>query len=87
VQLISGFKDPVYIYQFPLTNIYVLLSYLIVLVFYVLLLYWIWFKKGAEILSKYRKAFPAFENATLTKYAYTLILGILFISNLIMRNN
>ena len=53
IQLVGGYRDPLFIYTESFTNPYVLASWIISLLASMLLFYWIWMRSGAEYLAKF----------------------------------
>jgi hypothetical protein len=83
IQLSGQYEAPDFIYRYPFDNIHVLFSYIVTLIAYAIYIYWLWFKGGGEILSKYRKVLPAFRDERYTKIVHTFTLVALLIINLI----
>ena len=61
-QFLGNFKNVFYIFLLDFKDIYFVLSFITIILFWGLLLYSIFIKKGAEIILKYNKAFGNYPN-------------------------
>ena len=86
IQLIGGYRDPMFIYSTPLDNPYTLISWLISLAANCLFLYWLWFKQGAESLSRFGPLFRLSGKPAHFRVGFTLAIPFVITMAILFRN-
>lgn len=76
LQLLGGFKNMSFVFSNNVGNVYVLLSWIVLFVWWAITWRWVVYKNGAKILIKYRRVigFNVSSNEQLTKLQITFII-------------
>ena len=77
IQLAGGYTSPFFVFSLNLSNIFVFLSWLVLICSWGLLFYWIFFKDGAKILVRYNmiNGTKTINELTVKIYVVLMILG------------